>query len=697
MIRTTAKPSRALDPRLHGLKPACHWRGGARSTLLRFGACGLLLFASLAAAAAQQQPADSGDDLIGFLNQSIAWYHRLQLPGQLANDPSDSIYAGYNRNASLQVLALVFDFAREQARQLQLENPQTASATPPTGNAPGSRLQQLIAAAEQKMKQADDELDALQRQAQTATGKKYQIILDQMAEQQSEVELAQARLETLQNMSAFTTAESAAGLLGKIAELERTVPELESMQRALHPSRADAKSADSSAAGRPTAGAPVPASASTPAPAPAASAPRQSGNGMLSLAGDLFSLIHKLNAQRDALKGTDRFREALNTIRDPQRKNLRQIMQRGEELSAQPQSTDPAVLADRRKRLDALTADFRRLSTTVLPLAKANMLLDSIASNLGSWRAETNRAYVVQGRALLLRVVVLFVVILLVAGASEFWRRAIFRYIREQRRRSQFMLLRRIVITLVVAIILFAALSTEIGSLATFAGFLTAGIAVALQSVILSIAAYFFLIGRYGVRVGDRIQIGEVTGDVVDIGLVRLHLVELDTSSGDARPTGRIVTFSNSVVFQPTSNLFKQLPGSNFAWRRITLTLAADVDYGLAQQRISDAVSKVYDTYKAELDLQHRTLENSLAVQIGSTEPRTRLRLEESGLEIVVLYPVVLSRAAQIDDLMTHALLQTIEAEPRLRLVGGGLTSIQPVDANAPNKAEPQPATSHQK
>ena len=689
MMCMTAKPARAFHPRLQAPRRACCWRAGIRSTLLRCGACALLLFAFLATGVAQVQTADNGGELIGLLNQSIAWHHRLQL-SHIATDPSDSIYAGYNRNASLQVLALIFDFAREQARQLQLAKPQTASApAAPPGNTPGSRLQQLIAVAEQRMKKADDELDALQRQAQTATGKKYQLILTQMAEQQSEVELAQARLETLQNMSAFTTAESAAGLLGKIAELERTVPELESMQRALHP---PAKAADS-AAGKATANTPAPAAAATTPPsAPAASAPHQTGNGMLSLAGDLFSLIRKMNSQRDALKATAKLREALNTIRDPQRKRLREIIQRGDELSAQTQSSDPAVLADRKTQIDALTADFRRLSGTMLPLAKANLLLDSVTNNLESWRAETERAYVIQGRALLVRVVVLFVAILLVALASEFWRRAIFRYIREQRRRSQFMLLRRIVITLVVVLILFAAISTEIGSLATFAGFLTAGIAVALQSVILSVAAYFFLIGRYGIRVGDRIQIGDVTGDVVDIGLVRLHLMELDMSSGDARPTGRIVTFSNSVVFQPTANLFKQLPGSNFAWRRITLTLAADVDYGLAQRRISDAVAKVYETYKADLDLQHRTLENSLAVQIGSTEPRTRLRLEESGLEIVVLYPVVLSRATQIDDLMTHALLQTIEAEPRLRLVGGGLTSIQPVDANVPDKAEPQPA-----
>ena len=48
-----------------------------------------------------------------------------------------------------------------------------------------------------------------------------------------------------------------------------------------------------------------------------------------------------------------------------------------------------------------------------------------------------------------------------------------------------------------------------------------------MQSVLVSVVAYFFLIGKYGLRVGDRVQIGNVTGEVIDLGLVRMHLMEL--------------------------------------------------------------------------------------------------------------------------------------------------------------------------
>src|SRR5256885_10067247 len=145
------------------------------------------------------------------------------------------------------------------------------------------------------------------------------------------------------------------------------------------------------------------------------------------------------------------------------------------------------------------------------------------------------------------------------------WRRATLRYVRDPRRRRVSLLVRRIVVTAAVTIAIVFSLVSEIGSLATFAGFITAGLAVALQNVILSVAAYFFLIGRYGVRVGERVQIGNVIGDVLEIGLVRLHVME---TGADGLPTGRVVVFSNSVVFSGP-NLFKPLPGTNFAWHQI--------------------------------------------------------------------------------------------------------------------------------
>ena len=682
----------------------------------------LLLAATLCVSLAETQADDPGDSLLAFLSRSIDWYHRVQIPSQVSNDPSDSIYTAYNRTTGLQAVSLIFDFGRIHAEQIQLDrliNEPTAANT-----AQPATLSQRVASAQDKIKQITAGLDLLERQAATASGKKLHTINDQLAELKSDLDLARARLEVLQSMSAFTASGVSAGLIGKIDELERTVPEarvVRSAQLGARSSDSESKSktlqdgnhgtttsgtfSDTPAAnpvGVSKANGGTSPSAPSAAPMPfsllpvntgaAAAAPaKQPSNGIISLAEDLNSLHAKLNAERDALDATTQFHRSLDRFCDPLRTQLRAIDQRGQDLSAQPQSNDPVVLADRKKQIESLTADFKRLAAIVLPLAKVDMLLDATSNNLTEWRSETQRTYSILERGLLMRIGALVLAIILIVVAADFWRRAIFRYIQEPRRRNQFLLLRRIVVTGAIALILILALSTDIGSLATFFGFLSAGIAIALQNVILSVAAYFLLIGRFGIRVGDRVQIGEVTGDVFDVGLVRMLLVELDTSAGEARATGRIVVFSNSVVFQPSSNFFKQLPGSDFAWRRISLTLNADVDYDLAEQRISAAVTSVYETYEPELEKQHRGLESSLTIHIGSTNPQTRLRLKEAGLEIVILYPVVLTRAVQIDDLMTHALLDAIEGEPRLRLVGGGLANIKSVDAtpNQPTNSAP--------
>jgi small-conductance mechanosensitive channel len=262
----------------------------------------------------------------------------------------------------------------------------------------------------------------------------------------------------------------------------------------------------------------------------------------------------------------------------------------------------------------------------------------------------------------------------------ELWRRAIYRYIAEPRRRYQFLLLRRIVLWIVIAIVIALAFASELSAVTTFAGLLTAGIAVALQNVILSIAGYFFLVGKYGVRVGDRVQVAGVTGDVVDIGLVRLHLMEV-TGGTNPRPTGRVVVFSNAVVFQANAGLFKQIPGTSFLWHEITLTLGPETDYRAAETRLLEAVNQVFDDYREKMELQRRSMERALnTAGIRAFAPETRLHITPGGLEVVIRYPVELSTAAEIDDRVTRALIENIEREPRLRLLGSTLKTEEPAE-----------------
>ena len=319
-----------------------------------------------------------------------------------------------------------------------------------------------------------------------------------------------------------------------------------------------------------------------PAALAVAAARRSSDRGVLALFSEVFSLFRKQREVRDATSATAALRERIERFRAPLLADFRAMVQEGDRLTQAEQSTDSPVLADRTRRIDEITARFRKVSAALLPLGKQSILLDAFSGHLAQWDKLSDRETSAELRSLLLRLAVVALAIALILAASDFWRRVTFRYVHDSRRRQQFLLLRRIVVTGAVVFFIAFALASEVGSLATFAGFITAGLAIALQNVILSVVAYFFLIGKFGVRVGDRVQVTGVTGDVIDLGLVRLHLMEI---SADGQPTGRVVVFSNAVLFQPSA-FYKQLPGADYTWHEVTFTLAPQTDYRLAQARI---------------------------------------------------------------------------------------------------------------
>ncbi|HME10973.1 MAG TPA: mechanosensitive ion channel domain-containing protein [Bryobacteraceae bacterium] len=93
--------------------------------------------------------------------------------------------------------------------------------------------------------------------------------------------------------------------------------------------------------------------------------------------------------------------------------------------------------------------------------------------------------------------------------------------------------------------------------MATFLGLLSAGLAVGLHDVLLAIGGYLLIVRRFNVRIGDQVQISEVTGEVTNLGLQEIELSEIDTASGQW--TGRVAFFSNSYVFvSPATPLVRQ-------------------------------------------------------------------------------------------------------------------------------------------
>ncbi len=591
---------------------------GSIASLVR----GVVPIVVLAAVFASAQEPVKDNDVTEYLEHVTAWYRDAAAIGQARGSSRETLYRDSLRKSAVRTLRSALQFARAQAAL------PGGGAAPATEDARNRRLAQAGATAEQRIDRLQEQIEDLGRRSQNATARARTTLVAKRDELIAELNLMKARRENLQGLLGLAAGSDNGGLAAKIGDLERLVSDAETAV-------ASREQADDF---------------------------RPESAGIAGLTAETLAISRRVSRLSDLALQTDRLRERSEKFRQPLRASLRSILRRSDAI-AQMNETDADALNSARKELDALLVRFRQVSGVSAPLAAQIEDLKSAQSNLVQWRAALGQQSGTTLRYLLFRLGMLGIGVLIILLLSALWRRGTMRYVQDVRRRRQLLLLRRIVVGCTIAVFVLLSFVTEFGSIATFAGFSAAGIAVAMQSVILSVVAYFFLVGRWGVRVGDRITVSGVTGDVIDIGLFRVYLMELAKAGQDTQPTGRVVVFPNAVFFQPSA-LFKQFPGIEYAWRAVSFMLPPYGDYSALEKEILAAVEKVYAEYRESIERQHRAAQSADNLHTLTPRPEARLRFVEGGLEFSVRYPVELRRASEIDERVTRELLAVLEQHP---------------------------------
>jgi hypothetical protein len=202
--------------------------------------------------------------------------------------------------------------------------------------------------------------------------------------------------------------------------------------------------------------------------------------GIWDLAGAVMRLATKMRTIDSIDRRTEELQQVFTSIRTPPLERLQALAAQADAIAEQTDSTDTAALRGMRDQFDTLAWLFKQTSAIVTPLTKTGVLLEQYRRNLASWRETTERQYRDALKLLAIRVAIFASLLVLVFAASELWKRAVFRYVHDGRRRSRLLLLRKIVIWALVGVIAASTFATELGSLATFAGLITAGLAVAM-------------------------------------------------------------------------------------------------------------------------------------------------------------------------------------------------------------------------
>lgn len=629
---------------------------------------------------ATASPAKSAFDrasIVSYLGEAITWRRDLADLTVYVTNPDETLFATDARQMGDEVLQLAFDFARAAALVIQDRGkgatggnaapPTLSSAATPAGQTGGGvpvleALRARQAQVQTTLGQLQTHLKDLQSKLAQAPAKERNTLSSEIVALQAQIELAQSRLESLGAMIDFessTVQKSGAPttLGGQIDELERSVPQSKATN-AIPPQAAK----------------PIDLTAST---------------GIVGRIELLLTLTRKSETLSSALDHTHKLASSAIALRDDLVKMLGEIDQRGLSQTSPLGTADITTLKQTKLEFQNLTHRSELVSNAILPLSKQLVLLNLDAANLQRWRSSVHRQFNIALRGLLIRLGVVGALLLAIFIAAAVWRRLAFRYVQDLQRRSQLLQLRRLLVILAVVLVALFGFANELGTLATVMGFAAAGIALALQNVIISLAGYFYLSGRFGIRVGDRVQISGIDGDVLEIGFFKMTLLELAGETSGRQPTGRAVIFPNSVVFQQNSNFYRQLPGSNFTWSELRLTVAPECDYRLAEKRLEEVVNDVFARYRDAIQSEYRAIERELNIRTEMPKPQSRLQLSSSGLEIVIRYPARLSSLVKTSDEITRRLVDTIRREPGLKLVASATPALQPEPAPTPPAEAP--------
>jgi hypothetical protein len=463
---------------------------------------------AIAADAAPEAPSAGPDAVLAAVNASIEWYRDARVTMRDVNR-TGALFAAEDQETARQTLQRAFAVARARAALLK--------ASDTTGKpAAQQRLAEARAGLEMAIK-AEEQWLARARAAEREAARRR-------------LELERARLEIMKQLQGFSASLASAApldLAQQIDALEQSVPEL----------RGSVATAETVAA------------------------PASDGGSRT------LGLVNRFIRLRQSRTSVDELSASTAALSRSVTADLRAVGEElrglGTRLSTLAENPDAAPAGDGDREFETGLARAKALAAVVVPLREQASLLRRYSDDLQGWTraldAETRDVLKSVGVELLR----LVVVIALVLAGAVLWRFLTLRYIADASRRRLLLTARTIVVTTALALVIVFHFASELTALVTALGFAAAGIAFALQNVILALAGYFAMLSPNGIRVGDRVSLqgpfAYVNGEVVEIGFVRIRLREL---AGDPpKPTGRIVVFPNSVVF--TGTFFKHPGGED--------------------------------------------------------------------------------------------------------------------------------------
>lgn len=171
-------------------------------------------------------------------------------------------------------------------------------------------------------------------------------------------------------------------------------------------------------------------------------------------------------------------------------------------------------------------------------------------------------------------------------------------------------------------------------SLVTYLGLLSAGVAIALKDVLANLAGWLYIISRRPFNVGDRVQIGEFAGDVIDQSFFEFTLLEIGNWVHADQSTGRIVHIPNGKIFsQDLANYDK---GFKYLWNEIEVVVTFESDWKKAKGLLLDITNKKGENISKSMESQIKRAAKKYMIYYKELTPIVYTSVVDHGVKLTI-------------------------------------------------------------
>jgi small-conductance mechanosensitive channel len=213
---------------------------------------------------------------------------------------------------------------------------------------------------------------------------------------------------------------------------------------------------------------------------------------------------------------------------------------------------------------------------------------------------------------------------------------------------------------LVGFILITVVFSNKLGNLTVAFGVAGAGIAFALQEVIASIAGWAAISVGGFYSVGDRVQLGGIVGDVIDVGILRTTVMEIGQWVKSDLYNGRIVRIANSFVFKEP--VFNYSADFHFLWDEITVPVKYGSDYHRAREILLAIATEQVGSYIPQAQKDWEQMVKKFMIEKATVEPMVTMIANDNWIEFTVRYVVDFKKRRSTKDLLFTKILDAFGA-----------------------------------